>query len=370
MKALKSFVESMDSASIPLFLSRVAETKETGSLSGEYTVSLLEVLARVHGLKTVPHIDTVMKIVIKTLSASAGSLPLQQACSKVVLAFARYGIEPGTCEKEKRRIIDSISSPLVESLVSNKECLSLGSALCLKALVESDNWRFASDSMTNKVCQNVAVALEEIEKSIKSNAHMSLVMSLSKRAPSFVEAYARLLLKAGVAILDACRVDDSHKRLLAIQMVDFMMKCLDRDTILPSILDSVVKEMDNCLSDKMSWVREAAFEALQTAKKISKEDADKSRSRRRNVSSQESQTFDSCIMEYDSMAESPLWENGRVDVSLRDGLFSELAGDHGIDGGYYAAGEEFTGFTPRSPGNGMPRSCTPSPQVCSISVLT
>ena len=33
--------------------------------------------------------------------------------------------------------------------------MSSGAALCLKALVDSDNWRFTSDDMVNKVCQNV-----------------------------------------------------------------------------------------------------------------------------------------------------------------------------------------------------------------------
>ena len=49
MKALKSNVKGLDSKAIPQFLAQVSETRETGSLSGEYTISLYEVLARVHG---------------------------------------------------------------------------------------------------------------------------------------------------------------------------------------------------------------------------------------------------------------------------------------------------------------------------------
>jgi len=49
MKALKSYVRGLDCKAIPQFLAQVSETKETGSLSGEYTTSLYEVLARVHG---------------------------------------------------------------------------------------------------------------------------------------------------------------------------------------------------------------------------------------------------------------------------------------------------------------------------------
>ena len=47
--ALKSYVKGLVSMAIPQFLAQVSETKETGSLSGEYTISLYEVLARVHG---------------------------------------------------------------------------------------------------------------------------------------------------------------------------------------------------------------------------------------------------------------------------------------------------------------------------------
>ena len=49
MKALKSYAKGMDSKAITQFLAQVSETEETGSLSGEYTISLYEVLARVHG---------------------------------------------------------------------------------------------------------------------------------------------------------------------------------------------------------------------------------------------------------------------------------------------------------------------------------
>jgi hypothetical protein len=40
MKALKSYVRGLDCKAIPQFLAQVSETKETGSLSGEYTISL------------------------------------------------------------------------------------------------------------------------------------------------------------------------------------------------------------------------------------------------------------------------------------------------------------------------------------------
>ncbi|KAK9017154.1 hypothetical protein V6N11_079637 [Hibiscus sabdariffa] len=415
MKALKSYVRDLDSKAIPVFLAQVSETKEIGCVSGEYTISLYEVLARVHGVKIVPQIDSIMSTITKTLASSAGSFPLQQACSKVVPAIARYGIDPTTPEDKKRHIIHSLCKPLSESLLGSQESLSSGAALCLKALVESDNWRFASDEMVNNVCQNVAGALEE--KSIQTNAHMGLVMALAKNNPLIVEAYARLLIKSGLRISNAgLEEGNSQKRFSAIQMINFLMKWLDPRSIYSEV-ELIIEEMEKCQSDQMAYVKGAAYEASQTAKKIAQEKGSKfenssgsvtgsnfgrrDRNRRRNVgsardespatASPESQTLDS-FMEYDSLLESPilmtqisrnieydqrsvnrkLWryENGGVDVSLKDGLFSAVA-----EGGFICDSpsdlrsnhgseftEEFSGFLQGSPRNVLPRSATPSPR--------
>ncbi|KAF9670254.1 hypothetical protein SADUNF_Sadunf13G0049200 [Salix dunnii] len=361
-----------------------------------------------------------MATIIKTLASSAGYFPLQQACSKVVPAIARYGIEPTTPEDKKRHIIHSLCKPLSEALLGSQECLTSGAALCLKALVDSDNWRFASDEMVNRVCQNVAVALEE--KCTQTNSHMALVMALAKHNALIVEAYARLLIQSGLRILKAGVLEgNSQKRLSAIQMVNFLMKCLDPRSIF-SELELIIEEMDKCQSDQMAFVSGAAFEALQTAKKIATEKGSKFEKSSGSVSgsnfgrrdhrgrrilsgaygyqspasiSQESQTLD-FFMEYESFTDSPisttnvssnecdrgsvnrkLWsfENGGVDIYLKDGLFSELSqgsplhnafSDQSVlyelaeKGGSYMGG--FEGFLPKSPRNRLSRSTTPSPQ--------
>ncbi|XP_059647313.1 protein SINE1 [Cornus florida] len=413
MKALKSYVKELDSKAIPLFLAQVSETKETGSSSGEYTISLYEVLARVHGPKIVPQIDNIMTTITKTLASSAGSFALQQACAKVVPAIARYGIDPTTPEDKKRHTIHSLCKPLSDSLLSTQESLSTGSALCLKALVDSDNWRFASADMVNEVCQRVAVALD---RPLQTNPHMGLVMSLAKHNSLVVEAYARLLIQSGLRILNAGVVEgESQKRLSSIHMVNFLMKCLDPKSIF-SELGLIIEEMEKCQSNQMAYVRGAAFEALQTAKRIIAEQGPKlerelgsitgsncssENNCRRNLwgagdlspgmASPESQTVNSFVG-YDSFIESPistsevsrnlyydrrsvnrkLWryQNGGVDVSLKDGFYSEMANGSAIENsvheefsdnkGDYVDG--FAGFLQRSPRNGSPRSTTPSPQ--------
>ncbi|KVH88909.1 protein SINE1-like [Cynara cardunculus var. scolymus] len=392
MKALKSYVKDLDSKAIPIFLAQVSETKETGLTSGEYTISLYEVLARVHGTKIVSQIDNIMSTIIKTLTASAGSFALHQACSKVVPAIARYGMDPTTPDDKKREIIRSLCKPLSDSLLSSQENLSSGAALCLKALVDSDNWRFSSSDMVNEVCQRVAAALE---KPMQANSHMGLVMSLAKHNGLVVEAYARLLVRSGLEILNMGIAEgNSQKRLSAIQMVNFLMRSLDYKCIM-SELSFVIEELEKCHDDQMAYVKGAAFEAIQTAKRILIEKGSRYERKRdqspvtrlpRSPRSPQSQTMDS-YDDYASMAYSPfsisfasrdensdrsvnrkLWrrfEDGTVDVSLKDGLFSGEMGTprsviENSEHNDYADG--FSGFMQSSTTNGDSRSATPSPQ--------
>ncbi|WVZ15540.1 hypothetical protein V8G54_013106 [Vigna mungo] len=418
MRALKSYVKDLDMKTIPIFLAQVSETKETGSLSGEFTISLYEVLARVHGVKIVPMIDIIMQSIIQTLTSSVGSFPLQQACSKVVPAIARYGIDPTTPEEKKRQIIHSLCKPLSGSLSNSQESLACGAALCLKALVDSDNWRFASDEMVNRVCQNVAAALEG--KSTQTNSHMGLVMTLAKRNALIVEAYARLLIQSGLRILNAGGEPlegNSQKRFVAIQMVNFLMRCLDRRSIFSEV-EQIIEVMELAQSDKMAYVKGAAFEALQTAKVILTDKKSRgvktpasvtgSNFSRKDFMEGESFSGGDCspssispesrtstwdfFNRFASPVGSPiltslpsqnfyerrsvnrkLWslENGEVDVSLKDGLFSksghgnasfEHTMDHEFSNGGRDLTGEFTVFTHKSPWRGASRTASKSPR--------
>ncbi|KAF9592071.1 hypothetical protein IFM89_011821 [Coptis chinensis] len=390
MKALKSYVKDLDSNAIPQFLAQVSETKAPCSSHVEHTISLYEVLARVHGSNIVPQINNIMSTIIKTLTSSAGSFPLQQACSKVVPAIARYGIDPTTPLEKKGNIIYSLCKPLSDCLLGSQESLAFGAALCLKALLILIIGDFASDELVNEVCLRVAGALEE--NVTQTNSHMGLAMALAKHNSFTVEAYARSLIRSGLRILNVGAVErNSQKRLSAIQMVNFLMKSLDVRSIF-SELDIVIEELEKCHSDQMAFVKGAAFEALQTAKMLMQR------------KDQKSQTVDSFIR-YNSFEESPmstgqvscnfsyggrsvsrkLWggENGGVDVSLKDGLYSGLSlGGNGSnmhsyhynDGEISDTGEErseeFSGFMQATPRNRevatsinrAQRSTTPSPQ--------
>lgn len=425
MKALHSFVKDMDSKAIPLFLAEVSRNKEAGSLSGECTISLYEVLARVHGPKIVPLIDDIMDSIIKTLASSRGSFPLQNACSRVVPAIASYGIDTSTPEERKRHIVHSLCNPLADSLLGSQESITSGAALCLKALVENDNWRFASYEMVNKVCQNVAGALEE--NFAQTNAHMGLVMDLAKRNAVAVEPYGRLLVQSGLRILNSgIEQGNSQKRLSAVQMVKFLMKCLDPWSI-RSELQSIIQEMEKCQRDQLPYIKGAALEALQIAKRIASESGSKSHkgqgsvtgsnfSRRDNgprtlsgtgyqspASASPGSHFLYSFDEYDSLIDSPiltrqdiqyldsdcrsveqkLWsfENGGVGVSLKEGFFSEIASPRGVSDSFFEQSnnkrffktkgnseEEVLAFSRNTPRHGISRSAASSPLVSCRSI--
>ncbi|VAI55944.1 unnamed protein product [Triticum turgidum subsp. durum] len=376
MKTLKSYAKQLDSKSIPHFLAEVSDNKAPGLPSGEFTISLYEVLARVHGRNIVPQIGNIMSTITRTLSSSGGSFPLHQACSKVVPAIARYGIDPSAPEEEKARIIASLCKPLCGALMSDQDGAASGAALCLKALVESSNWRFASGEAVNEVCLKVAGAMHD--RSTRSNAHMGLAMALVKHNGLIAEAYARSLVRSALQVLDGDAAESSsQKRLSAIQMINFFMKFVDPRSI-SSELGKVVVVMEQCQNDRMPFVRGAAFETSQTAKNIAAQKGSRHEvttspmvgsnfQKRREKSpcrslwsakgsspasstmsaspvqfqSPESQVVDSTIMYGSStLTESPisigqsscnfnqsrranrrLWSNDGVDVSLKDGLF-------------------------------------------------
>jgi hypothetical protein len=387
MKALKSYARHLDSKSIPHFLAEVSDTTAAGAAGaaagggglapGEFTISLYEVLARVHGRNIVPQIGNIMATIMRTLSSSGGSFPLHQACSKVVPAIARYGIDPSAPEGEKASIIASLCRPLCGALMGNQDGAAPGAALCLKALVESGNWRFASGEMVNEVCLKVAGAMHD--RVTRSNAHMGLAMALVKHNGLIAEAYARSIVRSGLQILDGDTAESSsQKRLSAIQMINFFMKFVD-PRCLSSELGRVIEVMEQCQNDRMPFVRGAAFEASQSAKSIAAQKGSrhevgaspmvgsnfykrKEKSPCRGIwsakgspasssvvtssgqlRSPESHVVDSSIMNGSTLTESPvsvgqsscnfdqsrrtnrrLWNNDGVDVSLKDGLFIQL----------------------------------------------
>ncbi|KAL5720606.1 hypothetical protein ACHQM5_013260 [Ranunculus cassubicifolius] len=205
-----------------------------------------------------------MESVISTLSSSLVLDPVQHACAKLVSGIATYGVQRCTEEEEMRDILQSLCVPLSKCLLENRDSLIYGSALCLEALVDSVNWKFASSEMVNDVCLKVAVALEE--KHTQTIAHMGLAMALAKHNNLTLEPYARSLIRSGIRILNAkVEENDSRTKVTVIQMVNILMKSVDPRSVF-SELEIVVKEMENCCTDRIT--KGAAFEAMKTARTI------------------------------------------------------------------------------------------------------
>ncbi|KAF2585437.1 hypothetical protein F2Q70_00037764 [Brassica cretica] len=201
----------------------------------------------------------------RPLTCPRRALSVQQACSKAVAAMARYGIDPATAEDKKRNVIHSLCKPLSDSLLDSQH-LALGASLCLKSLVDCDSWRFASSEMVNTLCQSLAVSLEAA-----SESHMALVIALAKRNAFTVEAYARLFVKSGLRILELGVVEgDAQKRVLAVQMLNFLMKYLN-PKIMSSEVELVLQEMGKHVDDEVYFVRVAVHETLGTAERLIRE---------------------------------------------------------------------------------------------------
>nr|VDD53399.1 unnamed protein product [Brassica oleracea] len=269
MSNLRTIVKDLDAKALHVFLNQLSETKEIGSDSGGgYTVSLFEDLARAHGVKISPHVETIMPVIVRTLSSCEGALSVQQVCSKAVAAIARYGIDPATAEDKKRNVIHSLCKPLSDSLLDSQH-LALGASCNIPSLVDCDSWRYASGEMVNTLCQSLAVALEAA--SSEAESHMALVIALAKRNAFTVEAYARLFVKSGLRILELGVVEgDAQKRVLAVQMLNFLMKYLNPKSM-SSEVELVLQEMGKHVDDEVYFVRVAVHETLGTAERLIRE---------------------------------------------------------------------------------------------------
>lgn len=266
MNALKGYVELLDTKTLPLFLDEVSDSKEGSKASRQYAISLYEVLAKVHGKNIIPHMSKIMTTVVKTLASSAGSLPLQQACARVVACIARYGIDTFSTEGQQEGVIRDLCKPLFDVLIGKLEPLAAGAALCLQAIVDSDSWKFASVDIVNEVCLRVTGALEE--KVTQTVAHMSLVCSLAKLNSLILEAYGRSLIKAGIEILeDGVANGNWRRRVIAVEMISSLLKYLDIE-IISSEIPSIVDNLERCRLDREPSVRDAIAEALRTVEKI------------------------------------------------------------------------------------------------------
>ncbi|OEL30063.1 hypothetical protein BAE44_0008914 [Dichanthelium oligosanthes] len=260
-RGLRLYVKELDSNTLPPFLARVCSPDKPSSYSEEEILCIFETAAEVHGRNIVPHIQQIVSAVIRIMSS--GSLH-SAGCSKVVCTLSRYGIDPLGREEEKSEIISSLCRPLSDCLMNTNKSISSGSALCITALVQSNNWQFASNELVNGVCLKVSGALEEVH--CHTVVHLSLVVALTKYNPLTLEPYGRSLIRSGLQILDhSTKASNSQMIISSIQMMHSIMKRLDV-RIISSEISSIIHALEQCQGGYIPDICTAAFQAAETAK--------------------------------------------------------------------------------------------------------
>ncbi|GJM95095.1 hypothetical protein PR202_ga11797 [Eleusine coracana subsp. coracana] len=262
-RSLKQYVKDLDSNTLPPFLARVCAPDKPTSYSEEEILCIFETAAEVHGHSIVPHIGQIIARVIRIMASVSRSLH-SSGCSKLVCTLSRYCIDPLARVEEKHVILSSICRPLSDCLMNSNESISSGSALCVSALVQSNNWQYASNELVNNVCLKVSGALEEAH--CQTVVHLSLVVALSKHNPLTLEPYGRSLIRSGLQILDdSTKAGHSQLIMSSIQMIHCIMKSLDV-RIISSEISSIIHALEQCQGSNVLDIHAVAVEAAETAK--------------------------------------------------------------------------------------------------------
>jgi len=266
-RGLKLYVKDLDSNTLPPFLARVCSPDKPSSYSKEEILCIFETAAEVHGRNIAPHIGQIISAIIRIMSSGSSH---SAGCSKVVCALSRYGIDPMGREEEKSEIISSLCHPLSDCLMNTNKSISSSSALCITALVQSNNWQFASNELVNGVCLKVSGALEEVH--CHTVVHLSLVVALSKYNPLTLEPYGRSLIRSGLQILDhSTKASNSQMIMSSIQMIHSIMKRLDV-RIISSEISSIIQALEQCQAGYNADICTAASQAAETAKLLERQE--------------------------------------------------------------------------------------------------
>ncbi|XP_047046177.1 protein SINE1-like [Lolium rigidum] len=266
---LKLYVKELDANTLPPFLARLCDPDKPCRYTEEEVLCVFETAAEVHGCNIVQHISRIVSTIIRIMSSATGSLH-SVGCSKVICAISRYGLDPLGTEQEKSGIISSLCSPLSGWLMSSNECVSSGSALCVTALIQSNNWQFASHELINDICLKVSGALEEVH--CQTISHLGLVVALLKQNWLTLEPYGRSLIRSGLSILDeSTKESNSQMVISSIQMIHSIMKNLDL-SIISSEISSIIQAMERLQDDSIPEISTPAFQAAETAKKLCRQE--------------------------------------------------------------------------------------------------
>ncbi|KAF3340121.1 hypothetical protein FCM35_KLT15892 [Carex littledalei] len=259
-------IEKLNPKEIPIFLSHLSNAKDPENFNGYQKLSILNALVRIQGQNIIPYISPIMSVLIQALEFSHehSTSSLHETCARLTCAIAHYGIDPLVPESEKIEIISSLGRPLSDFLMSPQKNVASVCAFCIKALVESNNWKYSSSELVNQICLKVASALEEEVDRVGTGSHLGLAISLVKQNPYVIEPYARSLLTSGLFFLTD---GGPQMKVLSVEMIQSIIKCVNPRSI-SSEIRNVINVLENLADDSLPGVSGAVYEALETAKMV------------------------------------------------------------------------------------------------------
>lgn len=106
--------------------------------------------------------------------------------------------------------------------------MAAGAAACIHALIETENWKYASNETVQAVCQRITVALSE--KSTRTVIHLQLASALSSMNPDTLSLYGAALMRIAEETLKTA-VDSWQHRKAAVKLLQGMLIILDKATL-------------------------------------------------------------------------------------------------------------------------------------------
>ncbi|MCO5602242.1 hypothetical protein L7F22_056370 [Adiantum nelumboides] len=205
-----------------------------------------------------------MASIVRLLPFSADSQQLHEVCAKVVTSVARYTIDPRRPHGSNQQIFRSLCSPLLPVLSSRLESAAAGAAICLRALVESEKWKFAPSDLQDALCLKATTAL--VEQGTQAVIFFNLVKSLAKFCKETSKEHIADWLGVGLEVLQADTAQ-WQKRLATAQLIISLLKTADVQS-LGLDLPSNMKILEACMLDKVTVVQTVVAEAFETAKVV------------------------------------------------------------------------------------------------------
>ncbi|MCO5579675.1 hypothetical protein L7F22_033533 [Adiantum nelumboides] len=262
LASLRSVVEEhLDTTSLPRFLQQIEDSRE----GRRHVAPVLEDLARTHGPSLAPHIPRLLHLLVHNLLASAGSPALLGACAEAVAGIARH-CAGNTAEE----VLRQVCLPLLALLPNKIPPLSTGAAVCLRSLVDSEQWRFAPPSLVDDLCWKAAMAAAA--PPTQTVPHIHLLRALATSNASAISKFAPPLLRLSLDILLTPAATASWQlRLSAVHLLESLLKAADY-TALAAHLHPSLAALAKCRRhDKLPQVRNAVLQALQTAEALQRQ---------------------------------------------------------------------------------------------------